>query len=177
MSNSEASLRELLDASRLLAMNCEYKAALDSIEDILRQYPGDLDALGLKGNVLEQKALDEHEASPRPLAITGDYIAALACYEQVLKVDPRNTVALIDLGDHYKYIDAFDQAYSFYWSAIELLEAGEERVGAESEIRELLSTCDDLVRYPTSRARAQQLADRCNQLLMILRSTNDEGPQ
>jgi len=158
-------------------MNCEYRAALDAIEAILRKHPGDLDALRLKGNILEQKALDEHERSPRSLALSLDYLTAFACYEQVLGVDPRHTVALIDLGDHYRYVDAFDQAFTFYRSAMELLEAGEERIGAASEIRELLSTCDDLLRYPSARERAQQLINRCNQMLQVLRSTNDEEPR
>jgi hypothetical protein len=56
----ESSLRNQLEESRLLAMNCEYVAALDSIEIILAAYPDNLDALRLKGNVLEQKALDEN---------------------------------------------------------------------------------------------------------------------
>lgn len=159
------SLRELLENSRLLAMNCEYNDALNSIEEILEEYPGNLDALRLKGNVLEQKALDENEASPRSLALSEDYLAALACYEKVLETDPRNTVALIDVGDHYKNLNAFDQAFTCYRSAMDLLEAGEERIGAESEVREVLSTCDDLLRYPSARERAQQLARRCNELL------------
>lgn len=119
----------------------------------------------LKGNVLEQKALDENESSPRGVAISEDYLTALACYEQALEMDPRNTVALIDLGDHYKNVDAFDQAFTYYWSAMDLLETGEARIGAEPEIRELLSTCDDLLRYPSACERAQQLASRCNELL------------
>jgi tetratricopeptide (TPR) repeat protein len=124
-----------------------------------------VDALRLKGNVFEQKALDENEAKSRSLAISEDFLTSLACYEQVLKADPRNTVALIGLGDHYKYLDAFDRAFTYYWNAMELLEAGEQRVGAESEIRELLSTCDDLLRYPSVRERARQLANHCNKML------------
>lgn len=173
MGNSGTSLSDLLNGSRLLAMNCEYRAALSSIDEILRDYPGNLDALRLKGNVLEQKALDENELSPRKLAISEGYRAALECYEQVLKADPRNTVALIDLGDHYKNVDAFDQSFTFYGRAMDLLEAGEERIGAESEIRELLGTCDDLLRYPSARERAQRLAKRCSELLKVLQSTGD----
>lgn len=114
--------------------------------------------------------MDENESNPRSLALSRDYQAALACYEQVLQTDPRNTVALIDLGDHYKNVDAFDQAFTFYCRAMELLQAGEERIGAESEVRELLATCDDLFRYPSVRERAQRLATACNALLKALKS-------
>lgn len=165
------SLSELLDNARLLAMGCDYSTALNSIEEILAEHPGNLDTLRLKGNVLEQKALDENERSPRSLAISGDYLAALACYERVLEMDPRNTLALIDLGDHYKNLDAFDQAFTYYWSAMGLLESGEERIGVESEIRELLGTCHDLLRYPSACERAQQLARRCHELLKSLGSS------
>jgi hypothetical protein len=109
-------------------------------------------------------ACDELRVQGGALAISEDFVTGVPCYEQV-KTDPRNTVALIDLGDHYKYLEAFDRAFTFYWNAMELLEAGEQRVGAESEIRELLSTCDDLLRYASVRERARQLANRCNEML------------
>ena len=157
-------------------MNCEYVAALDSIEVILRAYPDNLDALRLKGNVLEQKALDENELSPRSLAISPDYLDALACYEKILRIDPQNTVALIDRGDHYKNTNAFDQAFKCYGDAMDLLEAGEERIGMESEVRELLGTCADLLRYPSASDRAKRLAKRCEELLRARGSPNSERP-
>ena len=171
MVDSESSLRDHLDESRLLAMNCEYVAALDSIEAILRVYPDNLDTLRLKGNVLEQRALDENELTPRNLAINRDYLDAFACYEKILGIDPRNTVALIDLGDHYQNTNAFDQAFKCYGSAMDLLEAGEERIGVESEVRELLRTCTDLLRYPSTSDRAKRLAERCEELLRSRGST------
>jgi tetratricopeptide (TPR) repeat protein len=165
MTDSRKMVQERLDDSRFLAMSCEYVAALNSIDVIIGDYPDSLEALRLKGNVLEQKALDENERSPRRLAIGRDYLAALECYEQILRMDPRNTVALIDLGDHYKYVDAFHQAFKCYSDAIRLLEAGEERIGAEAELRELLDTCDELLRYPSARETAQLLMERCHALL------------
>jgi tetratricopeptide (TPR) repeat protein len=172
MVDAEKSLRHRLDDSRLLAMSCEYAAALDSIEVILGAYPENLDALRLKGNVLEQRALDENELSSRGLAISSDFLDALACYEKILRIDPKNTIGLIDLGDHYKYTDAFDQAFECYGNAIDLLEAGEARIGVESELRELLSTCADLLRYPSASERAKLLADRCERILG-LRGSSD----
>lgn len=154
-----------LEQARALSMECNYDSALALVETLLGERSDDVEALRLKGNILEQKALDLNEYKRAKLTKSHDYLLARECYERVLRVDPRNTVALIDLGDHYKNLDAYDKAFSFYERAIDLLRSGESRVGRKNEVEELLSTCLDLGRQRQTAERARRLKLACEQLL------------
>lgn len=146
-----------LEQARALSMECCYDAALDLVEKLLVKHAGDVEALRLKGNILEQKGLDLNEYTMKKLTKSHDYLLARECYERVLRVDPKNTVALIDLGDHYKNLDAYDKAFSFYEQAIDLLRSGESRICQKDEVEELLSTCLDLGRQRQTAERARRL--------------------
>jgi tetratricopeptide (TPR) repeat protein len=154
-----------LEQARALSIECSYDAALDLIEKLLLKHPDDAEVLRLKGNILEQKALDLNEYKRAKLTKSRDYLLARECYERVLRVDPRNTLALIDLGDHYKNLDAYDKAFSCYEQAIDLLRSGESRIGLRDEVEELLGTCLDLSRQKQTAERAQRLKLACEQLL------------
>ena len=165
----DAELREQrlqqLEQARALSTDCYYDAALDVVEKLLVKYTDDVEVLRLKGNILEQKALDLNEYKRVKLTKSRDYLLARECYERVLLVDPKNTLALIDLGDHYKNLDAYDKAFSCYEQAIDLLRSGESRIGLKDEVEELLGTCLDLSRQEQTAERAQRLKLACEQLL------------
>lgn len=154
-----------LEQARALSTECRYDAALDLVEKLLVKHSDDVEVLRLKGNILEQKALDLGEDKRERLTKSRDYLLARECYERVLRIDPKNTVALIDLGDHYKNLDAYDKAFSLYEQAIDLLRSGESRIGKKEEVEELLSTCLDLGRQRATAERAQRLKVVCEQLL------------
>jgi len=148
-----------------LGLQGEYEAALKLIGALLLEHSSDLVALRMKGNLLELKALDLTEHSSKKLMSSKDYLAARDCYEKILQFDPRNTSALIDLGDHYKNLDAYDKAFSFYEQAVDLLRSGESRIDRKEKLEELLSTCLDLGREKKTAERAGQLKLVCEQLL------------
>lgn len=160
----EYRLNLLLDA-RGLAMECNYGSALDLIEELLTESPNDLEGLRLKGNVLEQKVLDLNEYSGKKLNRSSEYLAAQRCYEQILQLDPTNTVALIDLGDHFRNLEAFDKAFSYYERAVTLLKTGEARLGRTEEIQELLRTFVELGREQRNVERTNRLKMECEELL------------
>ena len=79
----------------------------------MRQNPDDLNALRLKGNVLDLGASDEeadfdHEQRAKMLEM------ALECYERILALAPHNALALIDLADFWKNQDRYDESLGYY---------------------------------------------------------------
>lgn len=163
-SSREARLQQL-EQARSLSADLEHDDALRVIEGLFSEHSDDVETLRLKGNVLESRALELNEYRVEKLMKSHDYLLARECYERILRIDPRNTVAFIDLGDHYKNLDAYDKAFSFYEKAIDILRVGESRVGMKEELEELLSTCLDLGRQKTTAERARRLKSECEQLL------------
>ena len=149
-----------------LGLQGEYDAALKLIGALLTESSSDLVALRMKGNLLELKTLDLMEYSSKKLMSSRDYLAARDCYMQILKFDPQNISALIDLGDHYKNLDAYDKAFSFYEQAIDLLRSDRRGKSRTEELDELLTTCLDLGRQKQTAERAQRLKLACEQLLL-----------
>lgn len=98
-----------------------YDLALNILDDLLKDVPTDIASLRMKGNLLELKTLDVMEHSQKTLTSSADYLAARECYKKILEIDPRNVRAHIDLGDHYKNLNANDRALEYYKQAIELL--------------------------------------------------------
>lgn len=148
-----------------LGLNGDYKSALAIIEQLLVESPTDLVALRMKGNLLELQTLDILEYSSRKLITSREYLAARKCYEQILNIDPQNTLALIDLGDHYKNLDAYDRAFSYYEQAISLLASTRKNPTLTEEIENLLGTFLDLSRNKETAERARDLKVTCEKLL------------
>ena len=156
-----------LEKARALATECSYDAALEVVEKLLFDSPNDIEILRLKGNILEQKTLDLYEYSQQKLTRSSEFLLARECYEQILRLDPQNSVALIDLGDHYKYLDAYDKAFSYYDQAVAVLRSCKNSLSRFEEIEELLGTCLDLGRQKQTEERAQRLKVACEELLQI----------
>lgn len=156
---------QLLEGARALAVEGSYDYAIGLVEMLLRAFPGDLDGLRLKGNVLEQKTLDLYEYRQEKLTRSKEYLLARQCYEQILSSDPQNTLALIDLGDHYKNLDAYDKAFSYYEAAVDIFRSEKNRLDRKQEIEELLATCLDLSRRDQTIAKAHLLKSACEELL------------
>ena len=157
-----------LEEARGLAMDASYDAALDVVEKVLAGLPDDLEGLRLKGNVLEQKALDLNEHSAKKLVRSGEYLLARECYERILRSDPDNVFALVDLGDHYKNLEAYDRAFSYYEAAVSSLQSDRSFPHWSDAVADILATCIDLKRRGETVQRAERLERACGAL-----ETND----
>ncbi len=133
-----------LETIRSLATAGRYDEALVNVSKVLKHNPNDLEALRLRGNILELKVLDYGQFRPQKLMRSKEYLEARSCYEQILKVDPNNTLALIDMGDHFFNVDAYDRAEAYYVNALSLLRNGEFRLSWEDELREAFDRYMDL---------------------------------
>jgi tetratricopeptide (TPR) repeat protein len=155
----------LLEEARTRAMESDFSSALGLLSELLQKRPDDIDALRLKGNVLEQAALEKNEYSSKRLSSNLDYLAARECYKAILRQDPRHTNALIDLGDHYFHLDAEDLAVNYYSEVERLLREGEFRTDWKEEVSDLLERANALCRSKKQAAWGQRLRKSCATLL------------
>ena len=125
-------------------MSGQYGEALAALEKVVGRQPEDVEALRLKGNILELKVLDRAQYRSENLLRSRDWLAARKCYESILSVDPENTLALIDLGDHYRNMGASTKALEYYEVAIALLEKGQFRWSKKGEVDEVCSHAAEL---------------------------------
>lgn len=150
---------EQLESIRDLATEGSYDEAIRRISRFLRGAPHDLEAIRLKGNMLELKALDRAQYHCKKLLRSEEYLEARRCYERILKVDEGNTLALIDLGDHFANLGAHDKAGSYYEAALTLLRQGESRTSWRDEVAEAFDRYIDLCNE-TGRVHDKQRLER-----------------
>ena len=156
---------ERLETAKGFALEYRFDEALVLIAALRRELPMDVEVLRLLGNVLELRAFDVAERGRGKLIRSADYMAARQYYEQILQQDPHNCMAIIDLGDHYANLDAFDRAFSYYWKAFELLGNDGDRVARRAALEEMIAACDNLLREEQAVTRAAQLKTACEELL------------
>ncbi|AXQ28805.1 hypothetical protein D0B54_08965 [Solimonas sp. K1W22B-7] len=139
--------------------------ALDALDDLLAADEANIEALRLKGNLLESVALERAELTAGSLLRQKGMWEARRCYERILELDPDNTVALVDLGDHFSNLDAYQKAESLYRQAIDLLQRGVFRLSREHEINEVFDSMFQLY-TETGRDNLAELA-RSEQASML----------
>jgi tetratricopeptide (TPR) repeat protein len=142
-----------------------YDAALEILEDLLKENPLDVVSLRLKGNLLELKEMDLLEYSGRRLTSSPDYLAARACYERILDVDPGNVRARIDLGDHYRNLDANDKAIECYSEAVRALQQSPKEGTWKEDVEELLKVVELLTKHDRLSGQAKSLESWCRKVL------------
>jgi tetratricopeptide (TPR) repeat protein len=142
--------------------------ALKALEGMLAADADYIEALRLKGNILEVAALEQADRDQdTPLKHPGMW-EARRCYERILQLDPDNTLALIDLGDHFGNLYAYEKAEDFYQRAIALLERGVFRWSLGDEIQEVFDALADLYDETGRTPLAQTTRDRQAELLTRL---------
>src|SRR5438094_517387 len=112
--------KEVLKAARELAhyRPGPNKKAIKLIDDYLSKTdPNDVDLLLLKGNILD---------------ILLEYDQSVPIYRKVLRIEPKNARALIDLGDVYVNKDAHRKAIPYYDRALRLIKLGQNSSGLYS---------------------------------------------
>jgi tetratricopeptide (TPR) repeat protein len=140
-----------------------YDAALEILECLLKENSLDTGSLRLKGNLLELKEMDLLEHSGKKLASSADYLAARECYEKVLQVDPGNVKANIDLGDHYRNLDANDRALEYYAKAVKLLQQIPKDKTWKEDLKELGKAIALLTKHDRLASEARSLEAWCTQ--------------
>ena len=155
---------EIDQTARRLTVNRKPQEAIKIIDQYLSQV-GDMDSrlLVLKGNILESQ---------------GRFALAKKMYEAAIRVDPNNTEALTDLGEHYADSSrSYGKALQYFNKAIRVLQGGkfvdnfeDEYVAAYTEKASLLVKLrrpkealevivNGLQRFPTSRLLSDSLQE------------------
>ncbi len=160
---------ERLEEAWGLGIQGYYDAALEILEDLLGKNPIDLGSLRLKGNLLELKEMDRLEYSGKKLVSSDDYLAARKCYEKILEVDPLNLKALIDLGDHYRNLDANDRALEYYTEATRAAKSLQVQTSDEpawkEDVEELCKAVGLLTKHDRLAREACSIEAWCAQVL------------
>jgi tetratricopeptide (TPR) repeat protein len=142
-----------------------YEAALALLDSLLKENSSDVRALRLKGNLLELKEMDRQEYGGKKLVSSTDYLAARGCYEKILEVEPGYVKAYIDLGDHYRNLDANDKALEYYRKAVRVLEQTPRDETWKEDAEELLQAVALLTKHDRLAAEASLLEAWCKQSL------------
>ena len=129
-------MNEILKKARTIATihhRCE--EALSLVDSFLNTNPKDVDALLLKGNILELMAYHlEVSASTEQFEVNDFKESSRKCYEELLKIAPENPVVYKDLGDYWEDKNDKKKALEFYDQSIALLKAGKFYSCAKEEI-------------------------------------------
>jgi len=100
--------KDIFQRARHLAVQRDPERGISLIDEYLSKFDSqDVDFLLLKGSIFE---------------MTGRIDQASKIYKTVLHIDPRNTQALIDLGDSSSSKNEYRRAISFYDRALKHLE-------------------------------------------------------
>jgi tetratricopeptide (TPR) repeat protein len=148
-----------------LGLQGRYDAALDILEDLLKEGPIDVVTLRMKGNLLEMKAMDLLENSGKKLTSSTDFLAARRCYEKILEIDSRNVTARIDLGDHYSALHANDKGLEYYREAASALQRTPNGAAWKESVQELLDRVTLLTNHDRLATEAITLEAWCKQAL------------
>lgn len=125
----------LLNDAKLLALAEKYEEALKVVNQLLTIRPNDLDGLRLKGNLLELEVYAERQEfadSEKQAQLT----MAQQCYEHILKIDPNQVLALIDLGDYWQNQSFLAESLNHYNQALNLLKQNLFYLSLEDELIE-----------------------------------------
>ena len=148
-----------------LGIQGHYHAALEVLNDLLKEKPMDVGALRLKGNLLELKEMDLLENSGKKLMSSNDYRAARRCYERILEVDPDNVKARIDLGDHYRNLGANDKALEYYGAAARVLQQSHSAPTWKEDVEQLLAGVGLLAKHERLAPEASLVEAWCREVL------------
>lgn len=157
--------KDRLTEAQGLGLQGYYESALEMLEELLRENPSDLESLRMKGNLLELKALEIRETGRQKLTTSADYLTARKCYEKILEVNPRDAGAHIDLGDHYRNLDANDKALDHYKEAESALQRISVGTAWKEDVVQLLDGVVQLTKHDRLEQEARSVEAWCRQAL------------
>jgi len=152
-----------LGDAQSLGLQGYFDAAFEILKELLEEDPADVACLRMKGNLLELKVFDVMEYSQKKLTSSADYLAARDCYEKILKINPRYVKAYMDLGDHYRNLEANDKALEYYKEAVRLLQQAPQDEDWKADVDELLKAVALLTKHDRLAADASSLEAWCKQ--------------
>lgn len=129
-------IEQLEKAKTLAIIHRQYNKALKIVNYLLKLKSSDIDALRLKGNILDLQTLDLMRDQSVISTDAQNFDHARICYEKILKLDPGNIVALIDMGDYWERRENYEIALEYYNKAIERLRNGHFYNSFEDECEE-----------------------------------------
>lgn len=124
-----------LERAKELALEGSYEPALQIIDDLLGDNRLDIDALRLKGNVLDLEVVHQTELLSNSEKAHKIELAK-QCYEEALNISPNNVLALIDIADFWREQQQCAKALQYYDQALELLKHGQAYLSLEDELEE-----------------------------------------
>lgn len=136
-----------LENAKSLALSESFEQALNLVELILRNNPGDTEALCFKGNVLEMWfKFDQCNLLP-DAALEPDkrIFDAKCCYEMALNIDPNNTRALRDLADNLKDLGEREGSLENYNKLISILTKLPSDESIQEELEEAIGEREELL--------------------------------
>ena len=127
---------DILEKAKFISLlEKKYKEAIKLLDHFLVKHRNDLDALRLKGNILDLKGLDS-SVGLKETEIESCFTEALKCYYAILFIDNQNANAMIDIGDYWERKNDCQEALRWYNLAIDAL----EKVNNNSVLEELDET-------------------------------------
>jgi tetratricopeptide (TPR) repeat protein len=110
-----------LNNARMLSIAGDYIEALHLIDSMLRLNPFNVEALRMKGNIIELKVFDSELNYDFEFVNSPEILKARTCYEQALLYEPSHTGILADLGTHWMNLGNSDKALYYFDKVMELL--------------------------------------------------------
>ena len=105
------------------------------------------------------------------------------CYKKILEVDPGYVKAYIDLGDHYRNLDANDRALQYYQEAVRVLQQVPRDETWKEDAEELGKAVALLKKHDRLVGETSLIEAWCEEALeglasfqQLRRSTNGSGP-
>jgi hypothetical protein len=88
-----------------------------------------------------------------------------AAAAKILEVDPGNVRARIDIGDHYRNLDANDKAVEYYSEAVRVLQQRPKEETWKEDVEELLNAVALLTKHDRLAGHAKSLEAWCREAL------------
>jgi tetratricopeptide (TPR) repeat protein len=113
---------DVLEQARALSLEGDYGQALHLLDGLLLKDPRDVDALRLKGNVIELQIMEREAGQSTKYVYSRQFKEARACYDRILLLQPLHLGALVDLGTHWKNLGDPSKALAYFDKVLDLCE-------------------------------------------------------
>lgn len=124
-------------AKQLATLDKKYDNALNIVSRLLKLNGNDIDALRLMGNILDLKEMDNYNKSSLKNYSRPELENAKKYYDDILRLDPDNTLALIDIGNYWERRGDYKASLEHYNKVISLLNQGHYYLSLEDEYEEV----------------------------------------
>jgi tetratricopeptide (TPR) repeat protein len=135
-------IKTLSEAKNMAFLEKDYDSSISILDEWLNSNKDDVDALRLKGNILDLKALDLMQDGIEDISL---FELARNCYEKILIIKPNSPLAYVDLAEYWLRNGCAKEALTLCNKSIELLENGYSSVCMNDEIEEAYNCKIDIL--------------------------------